>query len=124
MARGNYMSFQELKDSVSETYSSIAQLLEKFDWGFFSEDGQNKIETYAILDDCFRIADDLNELVKYVADEIHKLGREVREAASEKDASEKKEVVKYLARYIRHNCEEELWIDYEEFDHSHYKRGC
>lgn len=124
MARGNYMSFQELKDSVSETYSSIAQLLEKFDWGFFSEDGQNKIEAYAILDDCFRIADDLQELVKYVADEIVKLGKEAREAGSEKDADEKKEVIKYLARYIRHNCEEELWIDYEEFDLSHYKRGC
>lgn len=124
MARGNYMSFKELKDSVSETYSSIAQLLEKFDWGFFSEDGQNKIEVYAILDDCFRIADDLEELVKYVANEIAKLGKEAREAASEKDAAEKKEVVKYLARYIRHNCEEELWIDYEAFDHSHYKRGC
>lgn len=123
MAR-DYMSFNELKESVTETYSSIAQLLEKFDWGFFSEDGQNKIEVYAILDDCFRFADDLNDLVKCVADEIGKLDKEIREAASEKDAAEKKEVVKYLARYIRHNCEEELWIDYKEFDHSHYKRGC
>lgn len=122
--KGDYMSFNELKENASDIYSSITQLLEKFDWDFFSEDGQNKIEAYAILDDCFQIADDLQELVKYVADEIHKLGREVREAASEKDAAEKKEVVKYLVRYIRHNCEEELWIDYEEFDHSHYKRGC
>ena len=124
MSRGDYMSFQELKDSVSETYSSIAQLLEKFDWGFFSEDGQNKIEVYAILDDCFRIADDLEELVKYVADEIGKLGMEVLAADSKKDADDKKEVIKHLSRYIRHNCEEELWIDYKEFDLSHYRRGC
>ena len=124
MARGDYMSFKELKDSVNETYSNIAQLLEKFDWGFFSEDGQNKIETYAILDDCFRIADDLEELVRYVSDEIVKLAKEAREAGSQKDEDEKKEVIKHLARYIRHNCEEDLWIDYEEFDLRHYRRGC
>ena len=123
MSRGDYMSFQELKDSVSETYSSIAQLLEKFDWGFFSEDGQNKIEVYAILDDCFLIADDLEELVKFVVDEIVKLEKEAREAGSRKDEDDKKAVIKHLTRYIRHNCEESLWIDYEEFDLNHYRRG-
>lgn len=126
MAR-HYDSFEKLKENVSETYGSIVQLLEKFDWGFFSEEGQLKVETYAILDECFDIADDLEELVWYVSDEIGKLEKEIkkyREALSLNNADEKNEVLKLLVRYIRHNLEEELWIDYEEFDHNHYKRGC
>lgn len=125
--KGDYMSFKELKENVSETYASIAQLLEKFDWGFFSEDGQNKIETYAILDDCFNIADDLKDLAYRVADEIIKLEKEIKsfiEAGNQKDADEKKEVVKLLVRYIRHNLEEEIWEEHSEFDYNHYKRGC
>ena len=115
MAKGNYMSFQELKDSVSETYSSIAQLLEKFDWGFFSEDGQNKIEAYAILDDAFNAADDHNDLVKIVSNEVAKLKKEM-DTATPEEAVEKKEVVKLLVKYIRHNLEEDFWKDYPEYD--------
>lgn len=117
-----YDSFQKLKENVSETYSSIAQLLEKFDWGFFSEDGQNKIETYAILDDAFNFASDFHDLVKFVSNEISKLESEIKTATPE-DAAEKTEVIKLLAQYIRHNLEEELWQDYPEFDKKH-AGGC
>lgn len=122
-----YDSFDKLKENVVETYGSIAQLLEKFDWGFFSEDGQNKIEAYEILDDCFHIADDLKELAYWVADRIIKLEKEIKsysEAGKQKDADEKKEIVKYLVRYIRFNLAEEIWEEHSEFDHNHYKRGC
>ena len=114
-----YDSFEKLKESVSETYSSIAQLLEKFGWEFFSEDGQIKIEAYKILDDCFRISDDLEELVKYVSDEIVKLKKEAQETETLKAEDEKKAIIKHLYRYIRFNVHVDYWNDYPTFN-----RGC
>ena len=111
MAR-HYDSFDKLKENVSETYASIAQLLEKFDWEFFSEDGAKKIEAYEILDDAFRFASDHNDLVKYVAGQVYEMANTVA----------KEEVVVYLVKYIRHNLAEEFWQDYSEFNL--FKRGC
>lgn len=124
-----YESFDKLKEKVSETYSSIAMLLEKFGWDFFSEDGANKVEAYAILDDAFQIADSLEDLAKIIAGEVYKLEkgiqacRESRLPSAPKDAEEKNEVLKLLVKYIRHNLDEDLWKDYTEFDHAH-TRGC
>lgn len=119
----DYKSFKELKEEVTETYASIAQLLEKFDWNLFSADGQNKIEAYAILDDCFRIARDIESLIDAVADEICKLEKEIKTANPE-DAAEKKEVIKILANYIVDNCDDELTDGRREFDRNHRTRGC
>lgn len=119
----DYKSFKELKEEVSETYDSMAMLLEKFDWNLFSADGQNKIEAYAILDDCFREARDIESLIDYVADEICKLEKEIQEATPE-DAAEKKEVIKLLANYIVENVADELTDGRREFDLNHRKRGC
>ena len=122
-----YQTFDELKKNVSEVYASIAHLLEKFDWGFFSEEGSIKVEVYEILDDCFRISTDKTELALFVSTEIHKLdkgAKELREAGSLQEAEEKSKIVRYLARYIRHNCEEEHWSYMTAFDYNHYKRGC
>ena len=120
---GDYKSFKELKEEVSETYDSMAMLLEKFDWNLFSADGQNKVEAYAILDDNFRIARDIESLIDYVADEICKLEKEIKTATPE-DAAEKKEVIKLLANYIVDNCDDELTDGRSEFDYNHRKRGC
>ncbi|MGN0999735.1 MAG: hypothetical protein ACI4PO_09305 [Faecousia sp.] len=125
----DYKSFNELRDSVSDTYSSMAQLLEKFDWGFFSEDGCNKIEVYSTLNDNFLDADDKTELVKIVAGEIDEREKSIKHLREKgashflKEIKEKNEVIKYLAKYIRHNCERELWADYPEFDYNHSTYG-
>lgn len=116
----NYKSFKELKEDVSETYANIAQLLEKFGWDFFSVDGQNKVEAYAILDDCFRISRSIESLIDNVADEICKLEKEM----TPDDAAEKKEVIKLLANYIVENVADELTDGRREFDRNHRTRGC
>jgi phage host-nuclease inhibitor protein Gam len=116
----NYKSFKELKEDVSETYGSFAQLLEKFDWSIFSADGQNKVEAYAILDDCFRISRDIKSLIDAVADEICTLEKEM----TPDDAAEKTEVIKILANYIVDNCDDELTDGRREFDRNHRTRGC
>ena len=118
-----YDSFQKLKENVSETYGNIAMLIEKFDWGFFSEEGQNKIEAYAILDDAFMFAADFRDLVQFVSNEISKLEGEIKTAKPE-DAAEKREVIKLLAKYIRNNLEDDLWQDFPAFDKNHAERGC
>ena len=116
----DYKSFKELREEVSETCASTEQLLEKFDWSFFSADGQNKIEAYEILDDCFRIARSIESLIDNVADEICKLEKEM----TPDDAAEKKVVIKILANYIVDNCDDELTDGRREFDRNHRIRGC
>lgn len=121
-----YDNYEWMKMKENETFDSIEQLLEKFGWSFFSEDGANKAEAHTILHDCFELAAARDELVKAVAEEIGKLEKEIklyREAGTQ-GADDKNEVLKYLVRYIRLNCEEELWKEYPEFDYNHYKRGC
>ena len=116
----NYKSFKELKEEVSETYASIAQVLEKFGWDLFSADGQNKVEAYAILDDCFRISRSIESLIDNVADEICKLEKEM----TPDDAADKKAVIRILANYIVDNVADELTDGRREFDYNHRKRGC
>lgn len=120
---GDYKSFKELKKEAVETYDSFAQLLEKFDWSIFSADGQNKVEAYAILEENFREARDIESLVAFIAYEISKLEKEIPEANAE-DATEKKEVIKILANYIVDNCDDELTDGYREFDGNHRTLGC
>ena len=122
-----YDSFRKLRESVADTYGNMAMLLEKFDWGFFSEEGQNKIEAYAILDDAFELDADKKELVQIVAGEVHKLEKKIkeyREAGSEKDAEDSNAVLKLLVKYIRHNLDEEIWEEYPDFNIKHYHVGC
>lgn len=112
-----YHRFKSLKENVSETYGSMAQLLEKFDWGFFSADACNQIEAYEVLNEAFGFSDDGKELVSYIANEIVKLKQKAKDG-------DDREVIKYLVKYIRHNFPEELWIEYQEFNLPHLHRGC
>lgn len=109
--------FKSLKENVSETYGSMAQLIEKFDWGFFTNDASNQIQAYEVLDEAFGFSDDGNELVRYVANEISGLKQKAKDA-------DDYEVIKYLVKYIRFNFPEELWDEYENFNLSHLHRGC
>ena len=122
-------SFWSLRESATAIYSSMEQLIEEFDWDIFTDEGAVKCEAYGILDDAFRCSDSKTDLVKAVAGEIAGLVKEIKEArengSSEnlEDAAHAAEIVKYLVKYIRHNCEDELWEEYPEFDHNHYTRG-
>ena len=109
--------FFELQKEVKETWDSIAVLLEKFDWGFFTNDACNQIQAYEVLNEAFGFSDDSKELVSYVANEIVKLKQKAKDA-------DDREVIKYLVKYIRFNFPEELWDEHTEFNHSHLCRGC
>lgn len=112
-----YHRFQSLKENVSETYGSMAQLLEKFGWSFFSADACNQIEAYEVLDDAFKASADGEELVGYVANEIGQLKQKAKDG-------DDREVIKHLVKYVRDNFPEELWDEYAEFNLSHLRRGC
>lgn len=112
-----YHRFNSLKENVSETYGSMAQLLEKFDWGFFTDDACNQIEAYEILNEAFEFSADSKDLVKHVAEKI----ADLKEKAKDVDDFD---VIKYLVKYIRFNFHPELWDEYPEFNHSHLTRGC
>ena len=111
--------FQSLKANVSETYGSMTQLLEKFDWSFFSEDACNQIEAYEVLDEAFRFSDDSKALVRNVAERI----AELKEKAKDGDGYTDREVVMHLVKYIRSNFPDDLWDEYTEFNLPHLHRG-
>lgn len=108
--------FQSLKETVSETYGSMTQLLEKFGWGFFSADACTQIEAYEVLEESFGFAGDGKELVSYVANEIGKLKQKAKEV-------DDFEVIKHLVKYVRDNFPDDLWDEYQEFNLPHLHRG-
>lgn len=112
-----YSEFQSLKAEALETYDSMAQLLEKFGWNFFTEEASHQIEAYELLDDGYKFAGDANEMVRFVANQIGRLKEEAKDA-------DDREVIKYLVRYIRDNYPDELWDEYQVFNLSHLHRGC
>ena len=125
MAR--YSDFEDLKKNVQETWSSMALLLEKFGWGFFTDEAAIQVEAYETLADAFELADDSYNFVTLVSDEISKLEKKIkirRENHSKDEADDYNALLKYLVKYIRFNFREYIWIDYPEFDHNHFVWGC
>lgn len=125
MAR--YEDYEDLKKSVQKTWSSMALLLEKFGWSFFTDEAATQVEVYEILAEAFELADDSYNFVTLVSDEIKKLEKKIklrREANSKDEADDFNAQLKYLVKYIRFNFREYIWIDYPEFDHNHFVWGC
>ena len=108
--------FMKQKEEVAETYDSMAQLVEKFDWDFFTDDACNQITAYEALHDAFKKASGSEDLVNRVANEISRLKR--------KADDDDREVIKHLVKYIRDNFSEDLWDQHTEFNLSHLRRGC
>lgn len=124
---GRYIDFEDLKKGVQETWSSMALLLEKFGWGFFTDEAAIQVEAYETLNEAFQLADDSNDFVKLICDEIDKLEKKIklrREVNSNDEADDFNALLKYLVKYIRFNFREYLWFEYPEFDHSHSVWGC
>ena len=125
MAR--YTDFEDQKKNVKETWSSMALLLEKFDWKFFTEEAAIQVEAYEILDDAFDFADDSADFVKLISDEIDKLEEKIklqRKVGSKTDADDSNALLKYLVKYVHFNFPEDLWKESPEFDNNHYVWGC
>ena len=125
MAR--YSDFEDLKKNVQDTWSSMALLLEKFGWGFFTDEAAIQVEAYETLNEAFQLADDSTDFVELISDEIDKLEKKIktcRAISNKDDADDYNTQLMYLVKYIRFNFRDYLWLDYPEFDHNHFVWGC
>lgn len=121
MAR--YDDFRALKKDVEETWDSIAQLLEKFDWDFFSASGSVQAQGYELLDDAFKASFTKEEVAAYMANEVAVIKNRIKNTQNQERAAELLAIGNWLIDYIRENFEDEITNDYSEFTHA-YLRGC
>lgn len=115
--------FFALLKEVKETWDSIAVLLEKFGWDFFSEAGAVKAQAYEILDDAFRASHSKEEVASYVANEIYVIKNRIKNTDNQERAEEHRAIGNCLIEYIIDNFEEEITSDHSELTRS-YLRGC
>jgi len=119
----SYEDFRALKKDVEETWDSIAQLLEKFDWDFFSASGSVQAQGYELLDDAFKASFTKEEVAAYIANEVAVIKKRINNTQNQERADELLAIGNWLINYIRENFEEEITSDHPEFSLS-YLRGC
>lgn len=121
MAR--YEDFKALKRDAEGTWDSIAQLLEKFDWDFFSASGAVQAQGYELLDDAFKASFTKEEVAAYIANEVAVIKNRIKNTQNQERASELLAIGNWLIDYIRKNFEDEITSDHPEFSRT-YLRGC
>lgn len=120
MAR--YEDFKTLQKDVEETWDSIAQLLEKFDWDFFSDSGAATAQGYELLDDAFKASGTKEEVAAYVANEVSVIKSRVKNTQNKERGDELLAIGNWLINYICENFEEEFVSEHREFSRT-YLRG-
>ena len=117
-----YKDFNRLANDVEETWGSIAQLLEKFDWDFFSDSGAVQAQGYEILDDAFNASCTMEEVAAYVANEVYVIKTRRKNTQNSERSAELLAIGNWLIEYILANFEEEIVQNHTEFTRS-YLRG-
>lgn len=115
--------FLTLQKDVVERWDSIEQLLDKFDWDFFSDSGAVQAQGYEILDDSFNASCTMEEVAAYVANEVAVIKTRRKNTQNNERSAELLAIGNWLIDYIRANFEEEIVQNYPEFTLS-YLRGC
>lgn len=118
-----YANFDKLEKDVAERWDSIAQLLEKFDWDFFSDSGAVIAQGYEILDDAFKASLAKEEVAARVATEIAVIKNRRKNTQNTERSAELLAVGDWLIDYICENFEDEITNDCPQFSHA-YLRGC
>lgn len=118
-----YKDFNSLANNVEETWGSIAQLLEKFDWDFFSDSGAVQAQGYELLEDAFRDSSTKEEVAAYVANQVAVIKNRRKNTQHTERSAELLAVGNWLIEYIHANFEEEITKDHPELLRS-YLRGC
>ena len=124
--------FRELAKDVKETWDSISQVLDKFDWDFFSTEGAVKAQGYEILDDVFRDACTKDEAAADVANEIGVIKNRVKNLMKASPSTEARTKVQgridellaigtWLIDYVRANFEEEIVKNHSQFRRNYLK---
>lgn len=115
-------NFLALQKDVVERWDSIAQLLEMFDWDFFSDSGAVIAQGYEILDDAFKASCTMKEVATYVANEVAVIKTRRKNTQNNERSAELLAIGNWLIDYTRANFEEEIIKDYPELLRS-YLRG-
>lgn len=121
MAR--YEDFRTLEKDVYDKWESIEQLLDKFDWDFFSDSGAVTAQGYELLDDAFQNSSTKEEVAAYVANEVIVIKKQIKDTQNTERSAELLAIGNWLTDYIRKNFEEEIVNEHPEFSLS-YLRGC
>ena len=120
MAR--YNDFRTLEKDVYDKWESIEQLLDKFDWDFFSDIGAVIAQGYELLDDSFQNSSTKEEVATYVANEIIVIKNRIKNTQNTERSAELLAISYWLTDYIHKNFEEEIVNEHPEFSLS-YLRG-
>ena len=120
MAR--YEDFRTLEKDVYDKWESIEQLLDKFDWDFFSDIGAVIAQGYELLDDSFQNSSTKEEVATYVANELYGIKKRIKNAQNTERSAELLAIGNWLIDYIRANFEDEITNEHPEFSLS-YLRG-
>ena len=121
MAR--YEDFRTLEKDVYEKWDSIEQMLDKFDWDFFSDSGAVTAQGYELLEDAFQNSSTKEEVADYVANEVAVIKSRIKNTQNTERSAELLAIGNWLIDYIRENFEDEIIQDHPELLRS-YLRGC
>lgn len=117
-----YKNFKELQKDVAERWDSIEQLLEKFDWDFFSDSGAVTAQGYELLDDAFNASGTKEEVAAYIANEVAVIKTRRKNTQNTERSAELLAIGDWLIEYIRENFEAEIFMDHLELSRN-YLRG-
>lgn len=110
-----YPTFEKLKDHAEQMYRAYNAI----GWGKLNADGFAECRTYGILVDAFMFCQDKGEFVERIRQDIAHLKNNLKKISDADiirgEWQEDVALINLLRKYIRHNCERELWRDIPEF---------
>ena len=115
--------FRTLEKDVYEKWDIIEQMLDAFDWAFFSDSGAVTAQGYELLDDAYQASSTKEEVATYVANELYGIKKRIKNAQNTERSAELLAIGNWLIDYIRANFEDEITNEHPEFSLS-YLRGC
>lgn len=115
-----YKSFEDLRKDVSDTFSAFCTLRDHLGWSILNKKGSNQFLACGALRECFDFSENKSDLVAQVAALILDIRVSIKEEACRMTnpksfIEERTEVAELLQKYVRHNCERELWENVPEF---------
>lgn len=114
-----YQSFEVMKDHVDDILKAYSILRGSLSSNILSEEGIIQYQVYDTLAYCFEFSTNKAELIQEVAGEIRDLKTDYRRKSlftgpTNDHIAENGRIAKLLRKYIRFNCERDLWENVPE----------
>ena len=110
-----YPTFEQLKDHAGQMYRAYNVI----GWEKLNADGTAECRAYGIIVEAFAFCLAKGELVECIRQDIAELKTKINMIPMAElmhgEWREEVAVIQLLRKYIRHNCERELWKDIPEF---------